>query len=305
MIFNYTKRQFVYSKKSGGKIILKKALKKLFFRNNVELLVTTSKSILHVDSRTGEISEVHTGAGLYYGIATDDNAKRIYIMARNNADPFNYLSKEERSKEQSKVLVMNRLLQVVDEILPPHAVTDFHQATFHKGKLWITCTILNAIYIYDFSSWEVWYPLESEGKKDRDINHFNSISIMDNKIHIVAHNFGESEVLIFDIDSRELEKRVLLGSCAHNIWYKNGTLWVCDSANQSLCGSDGSSVPLRGFTRGAAGSRHGFFIGSSGLAERNNRKDVDSQIHVLNWKLEYLRSIPIEGFGQILEIRVL
>ncbi|WP_462159422.1 YncE family protein [Pseudoalteromonas sp. GB56] len=280
-------------------------LKGLFLKKRTELLVTTSKSILHVIPDIGEIREVHNGAGLYYGAAIDESGKHIYVMARNNADPFNYLSVEERAKEQSKILVLNRSLQIVDEFFPPHAITDFHQATFHKGKLWITCTILNAIYVYDFNSWEVWYPLEQEGKVGSDINHFNSISIIDNQIHIVAHNFGESEVLIFDIDSKELVKRVALGNCAHNVWYKNGTLWVCDSANQALISSNGNSVSLEGFTRGVAEFNDGFYIGSSGLSERSNRKDVDSQIHVLNANLEYQRSVPVEGFGQILEIRTL
>lgn len=285
--------------------MLNKIIKRLFSQKRAELLVTTSKSILKVFTKTGEIKEVHTGAGLYYGIAIDKTSDHIYVMARNNADPFNYVSKEERLKEQSKILVLNRSLQLIDEFLPPHAITDFHQATFHKGKLWITCTILNAIYVYDFKSWEVWYPLQQEGKVDRDINHFNSISIIDNQINIVAHNFGESEVLIFDIDSKELVRRVSLGNCAHNVWYKNDELWVCDSAKQALISSNGSSVSLEGFTRGVAKFSGGFYIGSSGLSERSNRKDVDSQIHVLNTQLEYEKSIPVKGFGQILEIRVL
>lgn len=285
--------------------MLNRVLKKLFSSGNDELLVATSKSVLHVTPKTGELKEVHTGAGLYYGIATSDNGENIYVMARNNADPFNYLSKEERSKEQSKVLVMNRSLQVIDEILPPHAVTDFHQATFHKGKLWITCTILNAIYIYDFSSWEIWYPLENECKKGSDINHFNSISVINNQVHIVAHNFGKSEILVFDIDSRKLNKKISLGNCAHNVWYVDNALWVCDSANQALRSCNGRVVSLQGFTRGVAEFSKGFYIGSSGLAERSDRKDVDSQIYVLTPNLDYIRSIPVEGFGQILEIRLL
>ncbi len=82
-------------------------------------------------------------------------------------------------------------------------------------------------------------------------------------------------------------------------------MWVCDSNNHSIINTKGEKVALVGFTRGVTIGQSAIYVGSSGLSERNNRKDVDSEVLVLEPDYQLRGQIPVNGYGQILDIQLL
>ena len=159
-----------------GKMIID-AIKKMQERIMIAL-VTTSRSLLALNLGTGEAKEVHTGKGLYFGITYSDEL--IFVSARNNYDPFEYLDNIDHFS--GSVLVFNYELELVTEIDMPTPTTaatlrDLHQIIFLDDKLWLICARDNMIMINDFDKWDYWFPSDNKRERWKDIHHFNSLWI--------------------------------------------------------------------------------------------------------------------------------
>ncbi|MEM8779699.1 MAG: hypothetical protein AAGF26_12670, partial [Cyanobacteria bacterium P01_G01_bin.49] len=119
----------------------------------MNVLVTTSKSILKVNLLTKEISYFHQGKGLYYGIAYSD--KEIFVAARNQG----VCDDQQRAKESGEILVFDFLGNLTRSIIPQDfCLRDLHQIIFYKEILFTTCSYNNMIAIYRNNKWEKWYP---------------------------------------------------------------------------------------------------------------------------------------------------
>lgn len=268
--------------------------------DTMKLLVTTSKSVLTVDTKTGRFEVRHSGKGLYYGIAYTKND--VFIAARCSCNCFDYL--HAREHEQGEILVFDMAMNLVNTFLAPFPLRDMHHILFIDGKLWITCSFDNMVAIYDFNRWSRWYPSENIFERERDIHHFNSLYHDGNDLYLLAHNFGPSQIWRFSYPGLQLKETVSLGNQAHNIWRINSELHVCDSRNGLVVGDKGKHHFIGGFTRGSVVTDKRIYIGSSDVAEREQRQEVTSRIVVFDRKWHVLDEWVIRGHGQILDIRM-
>ncbi len=264
------------------------------------LLVTTSHSLLKIDPASGAVHPVHRGQGLYFGIATD--GERHFVAARRRMVSSDVSPHE----EQGRILVFDRALRLQDELAAPFPLRDMHEILWHAGKLWITCSFDNMVAIYEPATgrWEAWHPLGPTPQAPYDVNHLNSLAVVDGRMCIVAHNFGASELLRFDIETRTLLSREPFGMQSHNIReLDDGTLLTCSSGEGALIGSNGWRVDVGGFTRGILLREEEIYVGISEIAERQDRDLTTGRIAVFDREWRRLRTLELPGEGLLLDIQ--
>jgi len=266
----------------------------------MKLLVTTSKSILVIDADNGRTEIKDTGKGLYYGIAY--NKKKLFIAARRSTDCFDYLDK--LHQERGEILVFDSQLKLINTISAPFPLKDMHQILYFDDKLWVTCTYDNMVAIYDFKQWQRWYPSGNITERGKDIHHFNSLYYDGNDLYVLAHNFGPSQIWRFSYPDLHLKETLAIGHQAHNIWRADNELYVCDSQNGMVVGDKGTRQSIGGFSRGSVVTDQRIYIGSSDIAERVERHEVNSRILVFDRKWKQKDEWVIRGHGQILDIRM-
>lgn len=238
--------------------------------------------------------------GLYYGITYSDN--RIFVAARNNSDPFEYL--DSYGQETGYILVYNYNMELKEIITPKIGLYDLHQIMYFDNKLWVTCSFNNMVAIYNFTSWNEWYPSENIKDRNKDINHFNSFWIYRENLYVLAHNFGKSEVYKFSYPNLLLIEKFKIGNQAHNIWGYKDEIFVCDSANGKVISNKGFCKEIGGFTRGVVIQDKFYFIGTSDIAERKQRHLVNSKIFMFDNNWNQVDVFDIKENGQILDIKI-
>lgn len=257
----------------------------------MDILITTSFSVLVLNTKSGSVRHVHQGDGLYYGIARSE--KNIYVAARKRMVSSNIPIEEERGE----ILVFDQKYRLERRVQASFPLRDLHQIAWHDGKLWATCPYDNMIAIWDAKSWEQWFPLGETPESVRDVHHYNSFFFEDDIVWVLAHNRGPSELLAYTLKDRNLIKRTTLGNQAHNIWRENNQILICSSGNGKILGETGFELEIGGFPRGYAfdGSNH--YIGISELAERKERDLTNGKLLVFdnNWKLKNEISLYQEG----------
>ena len=263
----------------------------------MSLLVTTSRSLLLLDTDSGTLRPLHRGAGLYYGIAA---TPRHYLVAARRRMVS---SSEPAAAERGEILVFDRHFQPVDTWLAPFPLRDIHEIAWHRRHLWVTCSHDNMLAIRaPDGRWDAWYPLGEPAGEPRDINHFNSLRLAGNDLWLLAHNRGPSEILHFDIARRRLLARHPLGQQAHNVWRHAGQWCTCSSGEGALRGSAGFSVTTGGFPRGVARLPGGWAVGVSGLAERSRRDLTDGHVILFDRHWRETRRLPLPGEGLVLDL---
>lgn len=271
----------------------------LMTKNSIKLLVTTSQSLLLVDTENGKYVPIHRGNGIYYGISFAEN--KLYVAAHNRQRDSNLKFEMERGE----ILVFDNSGKLYDKIQPPFPLRRMHQIAYHEGKLYVTCTFDNMIAIYNGSVWEQWFPLGgSFGQGDK--NHFNSFFFKDNCLWILANNCGPSELLAFSLANKELIEKISLGRGAHNIWYEDGQFFTCSSEQSKIIGNKGFELNIYGFIRGVAFSDNFRFIGTSEkVGDRSARDYTSGRLLIFDRDWSYQKEIILEGEGQVRDIYVL
>lgn len=266
----------------------------------MKVVVTTSYSVLCVDLQTGEYSPLHRGGGLYYGLAS--NGSEIMVGARSRMVSSDKLPADEKGA----ILFFDKNFSLSSARQPSEfALRDIHDITWNDGCLWVTCSYDNMIAIWDGSRWEQWYPLGKADVEPWDRNHFNTFFFEGDFVWLVAHNKGPSEMLQFNIRSRELESRTSLGLQAHNLWRENGNLYTCSSGEGAIVGTDGFRVETGGFPRGVAFGNGLRCVGVSELAERKARDLTTARIAVFDSDWTHISEIQLPEEGLILDIKIL
>ncbi|HYD81574.1 MAG TPA: hypothetical protein VEC06_17350 [Paucimonas sp.] len=265
----------------------------------MRLLLTTSHSLLLLDTDSGKIETLDRGRGLYYGLA--QHGDRLYVAARNRLVSSDIAQADERGE----ILIFDTALRPCGSLRAPFPLRDLHEIAWYDRKLWATASFDNMIAIFDGERWERWYPLGAGTEEPTDVNHFNSFMFDDDKVWIMAHNHGDSELLAFALKTRELVQRVGLGKCAHNIWRENGEIRICSSLEGKLLGLDGFALETGGFPRGVAFDGNTRCVGISEYAERAARDLTTGKVMVYDraWTLQ--KEIPLPGEGLILDLRPL
>lgn len=263
------------------------------------ILVTTSHSVLLLDPASGVGVPIHRGLGLYYGIATD--GENYHVAARGRM----VSSAEPAEQERGRILVFDRALRLIDEWAAPFPMRDLHEILWHDGKLWATCSFDNMVAIFDPSTsrWESWHPLGAAPTPPWDVNHLNSFAVLDGRLGMIAHNFGASELLQFDMGSRALQSRTPLGVQSHNIRItRGGTLVTCSSGEGAIVGMNGWRLEVGGFPRGILMAEQATYVGLSEIAERQERDLSTGRIAVFDSQWRHLRTMTLPGEGLVLDL---
>ena len=79
-------------------------------------LVSTTHHLLAIDVETHEFWQVHSGSGLYYGLAKDENGMLYAACRKTVVGPHD---ETVRAAEVGSILVLDRGFRVVHEIQPP------------------------------------------------------------------------------------------------------------------------------------------------------------------------------------------
>jgi hypothetical protein len=269
----------------------------------MQVLATTSQSVLLVDCFTGDASVLHRGAGLYYGIARIDSMRAVAARRRLVS------SSVPRDDERGCILLFDECLRQHDTIEAPFPLRDIHEIAWFDERLWVTCSFDDMIAIFDGTRWERWTPEVPERDSDRpvrdaenDRHHYNSFFFADDEIALLAHNHGPSDVHCFERRSRSFRRTIPLGRQAHNIWRVGDALLTCSSIEGKLVGSDGWELATGGFPRGICSTATHRAIGISALSERGQRDWASPAValHDASWRP--LHYVHLVREGMILDL---
>ena len=265
----------------------------------MKLLVTTSQSLLLVDTDSEERITLDRGRGLYYGIAHADG--KLYVAARmrgvsSDVDP---------DEERGAILLFDRKLASCGVLRAPFPLRDLHEIAWHQGKLYASCSHDNMIAIHDGKDWEQWFPLGGSMDGPGDVNHFNSFFFEGERVWILAHNRGDSELLAFSLATRELLERLPLGVMAHNIWRDGKELLTCSSLVGKIIGTEGFLLEIGDFPRGVAFAENVRCVGISAMAERKERDFTTGRLAIFDGNWQMKKEIVLQDEGLILDLRIL
>ena len=267
-------------------------------------LVSTTHHLLAVDPVRESIWRVHSGKGLYFGIACDP-AGRIYAACRNTT--LGHLDETVRSAERGSVLVLDSQLQVCEELEPPFPLRDVHGIAWFDHKLWVTCSYDNMIAVYDFDGhcWSRWYPAPDPHERGRDVHHINTVRLFGDQVWLVAHQFGASQLLVYDYPSLDLDSAIPLARMAHDVFTFRGMVATCSSADGYLVNRKGDKLRTGNFPRGVAVTDEGHLLGLSLHAPASER---NSQYAVLRWytrEWQFRADFVLPSVGMVLDVMAL
>lgn len=263
-------------------------------------LITTSHRILGLDENE-RFFDIHSGKGTYYGMAVAGS--NLYVASRGDSAVRD--NGGASVCQGGSVLVFNtNTLEVVDELRAPFPLRDMHGVACIDGKLFIACSGDNLVAIHDLDTggWEEWYPATEVGARHCDINHFNTIAVHKNRLVLLAHNRGPSQLLFYDRCSLDLCESVQLGQQAHDVFDIEGVLGVCSSAEGRLVSTAGWALRTGGFPRGISLTTDSILLGISQIAERGIRGEVSSVVRRFTPDWHYQCDYVLDGAGMVLDI---
>jgi len=266
-----------------------------------QFLVSTTHHLLAVDPESRRLWRIHSGGGLYFGLAPGMDGK-VYVARRNSV--VGPESHEARSSEKGSILVLDRALAPCDELQSPFALRDVHGIACFEDRLWVTCSFDNMVAIYDLKSrdWRQWYPSPNLADRDRDIHHFNTVRFIGGKIYLIAHNFGPSFLLSYQYPSLQLDATWSLGVTSHDLFYLRDVFATCSSGEGSIVNTAGYRLRTGNFPRGLAATPEGNLLGISLIAKREERS---RQHGILRWYTadwHFKTDFVLPRVGMILDI---
>jgi hypothetical protein len=269
----------------------------------MNVLATTSQSVLLVDCMTGQASVLHRGAGLYYGIAQIGSLRAVAARRRLVSSPV------PRIDERGCILLLDERLRVRDVIEAPFPLRDMHEIAWCDERLWVTCSFDDMIAVYDGAGWERWTPEVPPCAAHRpvrdvenDRRHFNSFLFAHDEIALLAHNHGPSDVHFFERRARSFTRSVELGTQAHNLWQEDQALFTCSSIEGKLVSSSGWELSTGDFPRGVCFTPTCRAVGLSALSERGHRDFASAAIAVHDASWNVLHYVHLVREGMILDL---
>ena len=271
---------------------------------NTHLLVTTSYSLLRINCHDGRRQRLHHGQGLYYGLSRSAAGWLVAARGRTVSDP------RPLDTERGEILRFDDQLRLCERWQAPFPLRDIHEIAWQDDGLWVTCSFDNMIALRDHQGhWCRWYPLgPPPADQPGDVNHFNSFYFEPERVWVLAHNRGSSELLAFDRAAARHGRttppleRIALGVQAHNIWRQGEVWYTCSSAESRLCGSDGWQVYTGGFPRGIAQVGDRWVVGVSALAERQDRDDSTGELVWFDAQWRECERWSLPGEGLVLDV---
>ena len=266
-------------------------------------LVSTTNDLLLLDLQADRFYQIDSGNGLYYGICHHRGA--VYAVCRHSVrgpeDP------SVRSAENGGLLVFDSRLHLQEELQPEFPMRDVHGMAVIDEQLWITCSYDNLVAIFDLRTkrWSRWYPSPNPDARGTDVNHFNTVAMVDGRLCVVAHNFGQSQLLFYEYPSLQLISSVALGAEAHDVFQIHGQLATCDSAHGVLVSMDGTQIRTGGFPRGVCITENEILVGISMTTQRSQRHLMSGIIRHYNTEWVFQTDYVLEEAGMILAVQQL
>lgn len=263
-------------------------------------LISTTHELLLLDLEADQFYRVDTGRGIYYGICHSQDA--VYAVCRHGVRGPD--DDSARAREAGGLLRFDSCLRFQEELQPEFPMRDVHGMALIDDQLWITCSYDNLVAIYDLrtKTWRQWYPAADLTARGRDINHFNTIAMLDGRLCLVAHNFGQSHLLFYTYPELHLDSSIALGVQAHDVFNIDRQLATCSSAEGSLISIDGSRIRTGGFPRGVCMTEDAILLGVSMRAERSRRHAVSSVLRCYGPDWRFQSDYVLEGAGMVLAI---
>lgn len=264
-------------------------------------LLTTTHHLLAFDDQD-RFFRVHSGKGLYYGIAQD--GPHIYISCRNQTQgPVDTTA---RAEERGSILILDSasLLPIADLRPNDFPLRDVHGIAHFDGKLWVTSSFDNLVAVFDTTArcWTKWYPATDLSARDRDVNHFNTIVSEGQSVCVLAHNNGPSHLLYYDRTSLDLTAVRELGRQAHDIFPADGGVATCSSADGMLVASTGWRLRTGAFPRGVACRDDTILVGLSQIAQRPLRHATSGFIRRFTPQWHHAADYVLPSVGMVLAI---
>ena len=263
-------------------------------------LITTTHHVLAFDGKD-RFFRAHSGKGLYYGLARHGSC--IFVSCRNRTDGPDLPSA--RENETGSILVLDATsLRPIGEVRPDFPLRDLHGIGYFDGKLWATCSFDNMIAIYDTKtlSWTKWYPSVDDSARGRDVNHFNTILPLDDRLALLAHNNGQSQLLTYDRRSLQLCTALDLGRHAHDVFRVAGGVGTCSSSDGLLIGTTGWALRTGAFPRGVAFDNERIAVGLSQTAPRAHRHEKSGIVRCFTTDWVQVADYVLPSVGMILAI---
>jgi hypothetical protein len=268
----------------------------------MNVLATTSQSLLLVDCITGCAHTVHRGAGLYYGIARIGSMYAVAARRRLVSSPI------PRDDERGCILMFDRYLRQVDVVEAPFPLRDVHQIAWFDDRLWITCSFDDSIAIRTGAGWEQWTPelgasqRSEEQQRSNDVYHYNSFHVAADEFVLVAHHHGPSDLHFFERRTRRWLRSVSLGRQAHNVWRDDVTYVTCSSIEGRLVSTSGWELQTGGFPRGVCLDGAHCAVGISALSERGQRDFASAAIALYDASWRLLHYVHLVHEGMVLDL---
>lgn len=256
----------------------------------MKVLVTTSQSLLLVDTESGEYRSLDRDRGPYFGMSCHNDV--LYAVARNGGNDGGL----------DMILMLDSKLALCGTIDMPGRHNDIHEIAWCNDQLWVTFTAANAVGILSDGRWEWWHP---QGEQEKDIFHFNSFLFESDRVWVLAHNYGDSELFAFSYEDKRLLERRKVGVCAHNIRRVGEELLLCSSREGLLLGTCGFRLSTGGWPRGLLVADGVRCVGISELSHRSERGLTTGAVQVYDgsWRLQ--KTITFPGEGNVHEVLLL
>lgn len=264
------------------------------------LLATTNNAFWAIDTDRERAYQIDDRFGFYYGITFNED--QVFVVAQNSV----YGKELETPDRSGCILVFDKNLKLQDEIEAPFIMRDAHQLYCFKNKLWVTATWNNFIVIYDGKNWETWHPFgPPENSAAPDTHHINSILVDDEKIYLAGHGRDGGQVHIFKTDDKSHLVTHDMGQGSHNVWKSGDQIFSMSSNNGELIDLSGNGYPIApgNFIRGAVILSDRRFFGTSSKTDRQSRNSSNSMIVETSMTGKRLRTLGINGFGEMLDVR--
>lgn len=136
----------------------------------MNLIATTSRSVILIDTDSRYSKIIHRCFGLYYGIALSEHG--VYVASRGRQ----FSSGLDRASERGSLIHFNFETTEITSIYAPFSLRDLHGITLIDGNLFICCSLDEMIAIYSpDGTWSTWHPLGPPSAEGVDTSHFNTI----------------------------------------------------------------------------------------------------------------------------------
>jgi hypothetical protein len=261
------------------------------------VLVATSNCLLLVDIQTGRTETLSDRYGLYYGITWDHEL--VYVAARWY--PWYTLSAR---VERPRLLVFDKHLRLVERRKYPYPAGGMHQILFHDGHIYCSCSREDSYLVWNGEKWSQWFPSDDSSHHGKDTHHFNSAWFEGDRMFIVGHNNGPSDVWELSRPDQQVIRKYRVGKYIHNAWREGDTIAVCNSGEGRVETVDGDVLAETGdFPRGVAIGSNVNLVGISTLATRRLRAKTRGKVQVYSKTWELLDTLDLGRCGQVCELR--